>query len=81
MWLIQPPKKAFSYIYQYQPNKTFQVFMLIPLDKYNAFDEDSKKQIDSLVVEKVVNKETVEVKDPNNPVALIKSILLTLVIN
>lgn len=78
MWLIQPPAKVFNYLYEYDQKLTFQMFLLIPEDKYLSFDNQSLDKISDLVSEGLLHFESVQVKDPNNPVHLLSAILLTL---
>ncbi len=78
MWLIQPPVSVYNYIYDYDHTLSFQIFLLIPKDKYLSFDAESLNEIENLVNNGVLEKKDVKVKDPNNPVNLIpaKAIIL-----
>lgn len=78
MWLIQPPVKVFDYLYKYDDKLSFQIFLLIPEDKYLTFDKDSISKIDNLVSEGIIESKKVKVKDPNNPVNLIPARAITL---
>jgi hypothetical protein len=48
----------------------FELLVLIPLDKYESFNDVSKKRIDG-IKHSNFTKEDVLVKDPNNPAKLI----------
>lgn len=78
MWLIQPPVKVFDYIYQYDSELSFQVFLLIPEEKYLWFDTKTLTEIDNLVQRGILEKKKVKVKNPNNPVSLMMAICITL---
>lgn len=78
MWLIQPPVKVFDYIYQYDSELSFQVFLLIPEEKYLWFDTKTLTEIDNLVQRGILEKKKVKVKSPNNPVSLMMAICITL---
>lgn len=78
MWLIQPPVKVFDYIYKYNSDLKFQVFLLIPEEKYLSFDTKSLAEIERLATEGTLQHTIVKVKDPNNPVNLIPARLLVL---
>lgn len=68
MWLLQPPFKVFDYIHQYEQNKRFQCFAIIPTIIFNNFPELSinrLKEIEGLIITDV------DVNDPDNPVGLI----------
>lgn len=78
MWLIQPPVKVFDYIYKYNEELKFQVFLLVPEKKYLSFDVDSLAEIERLAADKIIQNTQVKVKDPNNPVNLIPARLLIL---
>lgn len=78
MWLIQPPVKVFDYIYKYDDNLNFQVFLLVPEAKYLSFDVDSLTEIERLTREGIIQNTQVKVKNPNNPVNLIPARLLIL---
>ena len=73
MWLLQPPFKVFEYIHNYETDKRFQCFALIPSTKYNEFPE---KSISRLKETEGVTISDVNVNDPDNPVALIECKLI-----
>jgi hypothetical protein len=69
MWQIQNPRKVFSYLHV-PSDKDFELICIIPVEKYNSFNESSKNKIES------INKigfsiQDEKVKDPNNPAKLI----------
>jgi hypothetical protein len=69
MWLLQPPFKVFDYVHNYDKNKKFQCFALIPNTKFEQFPDESK---DRLINDKTgVTIQDVKINDPDNPVNLI----------
>lgn len=70
MWQIKNPKKVFHYLHQETTTNTFELVVIVPLDKYNSFPATSQAKINS------INKNgfkitDVKVQDPNNPAKLI----------
>lgn len=78
MWLIQPPIKVFDYLFDYDSTLKFQVFLLIPEDKYLSFEAKSLHEIENLVQIGTLDKKLVKVKDPNNPVHLVSAVCIAL---
>jgi hypothetical protein len=74
MWLLQPPYKVFKHIHEYTNEGEFQCFLLIPEDKYYSFPKKSRDEIEN---SKIILIENVKVENPNNPVNLINSKLIT----
>lgn len=79
MWSIQNPRRVFSYIQPPQNNVTFELVSIIPDEKYNSFDEESKLQLEGINVEgfAILN---VQVRNPNNPANLIQAKLIKYII-
>ncbi len=75
MWQIENPRKVFGYLHTSE-NKEFELVCIIPNDKYNSFNKESRNKIEG-IKNKGFNISEVEVKDPNNPVKLIKCKLIT----
>lgn len=80
MWLLQPPKKVFDYVYKYQPDLKFQLIAIIPNEKYNSFPVESRNKIENTTDENL-KIENIQVKNPNNPVNLIDCKLITIKVN
>ena len=69
MWQIQNPRKVFDYVYS--SNKaSFELVAIIPLNKYEKFDNSSKDKIENICVTGFSISDFA-VKDPNNPADLI----------
>lgn len=68
MWLLKPPFKVFHHVHSYSNEKTFQCFGLFSNEKYFAFDEKSRRSLESHSRVEIKN---VRVEDPNNPVRLV----------
>ncbi|MCF6348264.1 MAG: NgoPII family restriction endonuclease [Flavobacteriaceae bacterium] len=75
MWQIENPRKVLDYLHQSE-NKEFELVCIIPTEKYNSFDNESRNKIEG-VEDKGFNISNIEVKDPNNPAKLIKCNLIT----
>jgi len=75
MWHIENPNKTFSYIYNYDDNKEFQLIALLQKDKYDSLPQTDRVQIEAFVDNKISIKD-VKIKNPNNPVQLIDAKLL-----
>lgn len=74
MWLLQPPYKVFDYVHEYDSAARFQVISLLSSEKYEKFPADSRVRIEN---HKNIVVKDVKVKNPNNPVNLISSKLIT----
>ncbi|GEM57308.1 NgoPII family restriction endonuclease [Flavobacterium columnare NBRC 100251 = ATCC 23463] len=74
MWLLQPPFKVFKDYYEYKKESNFQCFAFIPNDKYISFPIESRSKVENSNNIKIEN---IKVKNPNNPVNLIETKLIT----
>jgi len=74
MWQIENPRKVFHYLLEEKNNK-FELFALIPLEKYNSFSNESKNKLESISINGFSIKSK-KVKDPNNPAKLIDVIFI-----
>ena len=68
MWGIDNPNKVFNYICKYNPNKGFQLFVLLRTSKFNTLGLKSRNGI---LKSKNLTVTDVKVKNPNNPAQLI----------
>jgi len=75
MWHIDNPNKTFSYIYQYDENKNFQLITLLTKEKYETLPQEDKAKLDSLRNDSITIKD-VKIKNPNNPAQLLNAVLL-----
>ena len=75
MWSIQNPRKVFEYIQPQLNEVIFELIAIIPQDKYNQFDEESKALLEGIDNNNFVILD-VQVKNPNNPAHLINSKLI-----
>jgi hypothetical protein len=75
MWHIENPNKTFSYIYNYDDTKEFQLIALLQKDKYASLPQADRVQIEAFADNKISIKD-VKIKNPNNPVQLIDAKLL-----
>jgi len=75
MWHIDNPNKTFSYIYNYDETKDFQLICLMKKDKYNSLESLDRKAIEDIHNDNIIVKD-VKIKNPNNPVQLIDAKLL-----
>ena len=75
MWHIENPNKTFSYIYNYDDTKEFQLIALLQKDEYASLPQANRVQIEALADDKISIKD-VKIKNPNNPVQLIDAKLL-----
>lgn len=73
MWLLQPPYKVFEYLELYDYNANFQSIALISNENFNNYSEENRKLIEN---NSKISITDVYVKNPNNPVQLIKSKLI-----
>ena len=69
MWQIENPRKAYNYLHK-KTTANFELIAIIPVNKYESFDEESKKRIEAIEQPSLTIEDTV-VKDPNNPAKLI----------
>jgi len=75
MWHIDNPNKTFSYIYQHDENKNFQLITLLTKEKYETLPQEDRAKLDSLDNDNITIK-NVKIKNPNNPVQLLDAVLL-----
>ncbi len=75
MWQIQNPRKVFDYLHQ-TTEREFELVCVIPTEKYDSFQEESRLKIEELELEEF-ELTNVEVKDPNNPANLIECKLIS----
>ncbi len=75
MWHIENPNKIFSYIYEYDESKDFQLICLMTREKYDSFSSEDREAVESLGVDGVEVLD-VRVKSPDNPVKLMEAKLL-----
>ncbi len=75
MWHIDNPNKTFSYIYQYDESKNFQLITLLTKSKYETLPQEDKAKLDSLDNDNITIKD-VKIKNPNNPVQLLDAVLI-----
>lgn len=80
MWLLQPPVKVFDYVYKYQADLKFQLVAIIPNEKYNSFPLESRKRIEQ-TTNNFLNIESVNIKNPNNPMQYIDCKLITIIVD
>lgn len=74
LWSIDHPLKVYNYLDQVTPEKDMAttLYCLIPERKFSCYDQDELNQFEKLPE---VQKYSVKVKNPNNPVQLISSVL------
>lgn len=75
MWHIENPNKTFSYIYEYDECKAFQLMALMTKEKYESLPNNDRQAIEALDVDGVEVLD-VKIKSPDNPVRLIDAKLL-----
>jgi len=75
MWHIENPNKTFSYVYEYDDSKAFQLMVLMTNDKYESLCSDDREAVEGLDVDGVEVLD-VKIKSPDNPVRLIEAKLL-----
>lgn len=78
MWLLQPPYKAFEYVHDYDRNAKFQVIAILSTEKYLSFPLSSRTKIE---VDENIKIKDIRVNNPNNPVDLIDSKLISFILN
>jgi len=69
MWQIQNPRKVFDYVHN-STDTEFELVVIIPLNKYNEFDNVSKNKVEGITIDDFSISD-IRVKDPNNPANLI----------
>ncbi len=69
MWQIQNPRKVFDYVHN-STDTEFELVVIIPLNKYNEFDNVSKNKVEGITIDGFSISD-IRVKDPNNPANLI----------
>lgn len=74
MWLLQPPYKVFKDFYDYNKEASFQSFAFIPTEKYLSFSIESRNKIENSTS---ITIKDIKVQNPNNPVNLIDTKLIT----
>lgn len=74
MWMIENPVRVFSYIYTLDTSKPFSLAALMTRRKFDSYPQQS---IASLEEDERINLEAVNVKNPNNPVEQLNSVLIT----
>jgi len=76
MWGIDNPLRVYDYIYKPDPDKEFNFMAIVNLDKYNTFK--NKDEFERFIEGRTdIIMESVEIKDPNNPVQLVEAKLIT----
>jgi len=75
MWHIENPNKTFSYVYEYDDSKAFQLMALMTKDKYESLPSDDREALERLDMDGVEVLD-VRVKSPDNPVRLMEAKLL-----
>ena len=76
MWGIDNPLRVYDYIYKPDPDKEFNFMAIVNLDKYNTFK--NKDEFERFIEGRMdILMESVEIKDPNNPVQLVEAKLIT----
>jgi len=75
MWHVDNPNKVFSYIYEYDDNKKFQLIALIAREKYKKFPLRDREALENIKDEEI-SLEDVKIKNPNNPVQFIDAKLI-----
>jgi hypothetical protein len=79
MWQIQNPRRVFNYLH-IKTNNVFELVVIIPVNKYESFSNNSKRKIESLAGDGKIVMNNVNVKDPNNPANLIEAKLIVFTI-
>lgn len=74
MWQIQNPRRVFNYLHTPALNN-FELVAIIPTTKYDSFPSASRNKIET-IVNSALTIIDVNVKDPNNPAALINAKLI-----
>jgi hypothetical protein len=75
MWHIENPTKIFNYLYSYDETKSFQLICLMKKEKYESLPLADRQTIENLNNPNV-SVSDVKIKNPNNPVQLMDSVLL-----
>jgi hypothetical protein len=74
MWQIQNPRRVFNYLHTPALNN-FELVAIIPTTKYDSFPSASRNKIET-IANSALTIINVNVKDPNNPAALINAKLI-----
>lgn len=75
MWGIDNPLKVYDYIYEPNLDKEFNFMAIVNINKYNTFK--NKNKFENFIKDRTdITMESVEIKDPNNPVKLIEAKLI-----
>ena len=69
MWQIHNPRKVFDYVHN-STDTDFELVVIIPLTKYNEFENGSKNKIEGITIDGFSISD-ITVKNPNNPANLI----------
>ena len=75
MWLIKSPFLHFDYLTEESNNYKFKLVALIPVDKYNSFE--NVVEFEEFCKTEGVNIVDKELEDPQNPANLISTKLIT----
>ena len=75
MWHIENPNKIFSYLYEYDERKDFQLICLMSREKYDSLPSEDREAVERLGVDGVEVLD-VQVKSPDNPVKFMDAKLL-----
>lgn len=76
MWSIKHPTKVFSYVINdYSKTTNFQIYCMVTKEKYEKFPENNKRDLDKYISNNLLTKETIQIKNPNNPVKYMDVVL------
>lgn len=77
MWSIKHPMKVFDYLVEdYNQETNLQIYCLILKSKYDLLPEEDKTNLEYYINEKqTLEKEYVQIKNPNNPAKYIDAVL------
>lgn len=76
MWSIKHPMRVFNYLVEDYKQKTeFQVYCLILKNKYDELPSKDKENLEPYINNKILIKENVKIKNPNNPAKYLEAIL------
>lgn len=64
MWLIENPRRVFTYVFKIDDSKDFNLSALVTCQKYQSYCEEERQKLESIPEIRV---EDVKIKDPNNP--------------
>lgn len=75
MWGIDNPLKVYDYIYEPNLDKEFNFMAIVNINKYNTLK--NKDKFENFIKDRTdITMESVEIKDPNNPVRLVEAKLI-----